>query len=174
MLHNNRDNEEIRESDFDEIKQDVQIVRFEMLNNLRQTKEDISRYVYVIHNGISLIGEYLFDSARNTDLAINFKSFQSYEKNINTDLEDFQSTNQQVTSLVKKMSVNKADLEVKKKSLGKIVEEHAAANIPSDSEATTTKKEDTFTVKNDSTTVSDDVKMDSSLTDLNAIKEEHY
>ena len=34
LLHNNRENEEVHDSSFDVLKQDVQMIRFEMLANL--------------------------------------------------------------------------------------------------------------------------------------------
>ncbi len=81
LLHNNRENEEIRESDFDELKQDVQMIRYEMLNNLKHNKEYALKYMSLIHNGVSVLGDYLLQSTGNSDIALNFKHFQLYEEN---------------------------------------------------------------------------------------------
>ena len=81
LLHNNRENEDIRESDFDELKQDVQMIRFEMLNNLKNNREDMLRYITILHNGMSILGDYLFD-ADTSDLAMNFEGFKAYDSKL--------------------------------------------------------------------------------------------
>lgn len=79
LLHNNRENEDIRESDLDELKQDVQMIRFEMLSSLKNNKEDTLKYITLLHNGISILGDYIFDTVPTSDFALNFKSFQIYD-----------------------------------------------------------------------------------------------
>ena len=79
LLHNNRDNEDIRESDFEELKQDVQMIRFEMLSSLKINKEDTLKYMTLLHNGMSILGDYMFQQMQSSELALNFKGFQMYE-----------------------------------------------------------------------------------------------
>ncbi len=80
LLHNNRETEDIRESDFDELKQDVQMVRFESLSSLRQNKEDAVRYTSILHNGLSILGEFVCQSMQNSEILANLRDFQQYEK----------------------------------------------------------------------------------------------
>lgn len=87
ILHNNRENEDIRESDFDELKQDVQMVRVEMLTDLKRAREDTLKYVSLMHNGLSLIGEFLFQSEDSSDLIRDFRHFQLYEKQFNDEMD---------------------------------------------------------------------------------------
>lgn len=89
-LHNTRDKDQIRESDFDQLKQDVQTVKIEMLNDIKRAKTDALKYVKMIHNGVSILGEFIFKSMN--DFAHyeldNFRNFQLYEKVLIEDLED--------------------------------------------------------------------------------------
>jgi hypothetical protein len=79
LLHNNRENEDVRESDLDELKQDVQMIRFEMLTSLQNNKENTLKYMTLLHNGISILGDYIFSSVEASEYADNFKSFQIYD-----------------------------------------------------------------------------------------------
>jgi hypothetical protein len=110
LLHNNRENEDIRESDFDELKQDVQMIRFEMLSNLKQNKDYVLRYMSVIQNGVSVIGDYLLQtSPHSVELAINLKNYQRYEHDLAERIEQLHQsacvTNKQLANLEKKISV---------------------------------------------------------------------
>ena len=80
LLHNNRDTEDIRESDFDELKQDVQAVRFDLLNDLRQVKSDTMKFVQMVHAGMSVLGEYLFKDNADEESDGTFKEFQSFKE----------------------------------------------------------------------------------------------
>ena len=57
LLHNNRESEEVKESDFDELKQDIQMTRLEMLHDLKNNKENLWRYTGVLHRGLCILGE---------------------------------------------------------------------------------------------------------------------
>lgn len=63
LLHNHRETEEVKESDFDELKQEVQMVRFVMTNDLLAIKENLVRYTSILHSGMSLLGEYFVQKA---------------------------------------------------------------------------------------------------------------
>ncbi|CAF4487270.1 unnamed protein product, partial [Rotaria magnacalcarata] len=44
LLHKQREEQdEIREGDFEELKQDIQMLRFEMMNRLDETRDDLAR-----------------------------------------------------------------------------------------------------------------------------------
>ena len=58
LLHNNRENEDVRESDFDELKQDVQMVRFEMLNCLNFNSSGLQiniKLFFILNNKIDAL-----------------------------------------------------------------------------------------------------------------------
>ena len=60
LLHNSRENEDIKESDFDELKMEFQAVKADMLNDMRGAKENLIRYSNVLYDGINLLSEFLF------------------------------------------------------------------------------------------------------------------
>jgi hypothetical protein len=82
LLHNHREKEEVKESDFDELKQEVQMVRFEMGNDLIVIKENLARYAYLLHTGMSLLGDYFLKKNQNfnEEIASSFENFRSKEK----------------------------------------------------------------------------------------------
>ena len=88
LLHNKREVEEVNESDFNELKQDVQIVRGELLNNLRISKENLLRYTSVLHKGISVLGECFFRNENDSYITNKYNTFRGYELNIKKELND--------------------------------------------------------------------------------------
>lgn len=62
LLHNSREDDEAKESDFDEFKQDVQIARIEMLSDLKRSRESMLKYIMILHTGISIIGDLAFST----------------------------------------------------------------------------------------------------------------
>ena len=81
LLHNNRENEEIKESDFDELKQDVQTVRFEVLNDLNNVKDNATEFAHMVHSGISDLNDYLAKLNKNYEIEQKFKEFESLKEN---------------------------------------------------------------------------------------------
>ena len=81
LLHNHRETEEVKESDFDELKQEVQMVRFEMGNDLLMIKENLARYAFMLHRGVSLLGDYFLKKEQNynENIVNNFQRFRSHE-----------------------------------------------------------------------------------------------
>lgn len=67
LLHNSREDDEAKESDFDEFKQDVQIARIEMLSDLKRSREAMLKYVMIIHTGISMLGDMVFTRTDGDD-----------------------------------------------------------------------------------------------------------
>ena len=76
LLHNNRENEEIRESDFAELKQDVQTVRSEILTDLSLVKSDANDFAQMMHAGISALGDILVKLNENHEIDAQLKEFQ--------------------------------------------------------------------------------------------------
>lgn len=113
LLHNSREDDEAKESDFDEFKQDVQIARIEMLSDLKRSRENMLKYIMVIHMGISILGDLAFNTfpfddnnnnqsnqiddnkddaistIRGNELAVlsEFESFKKYDQRLKDEME---------------------------------------------------------------------------------------
>ncbi len=61
LLHKQREKDEVGEADFDELKQDLQMVRYEMNNDLKRYREENYRLFTHIHSGIVLLGNFKLD-----------------------------------------------------------------------------------------------------------------
>lgn len=122
LLHNNRENEDIRESDFDEIKQDIQMIRFEMITDIRRTREDQLRYVSLLHNGLSLLGEFMIMNRSNEqqkydemgDLQKSLQVYRSHERAFVEEMDDILNTNKQIGIVVNRQNTQVNDDDAKK------------------------------------------------------------
>ncbi|CAF4468612.1 unnamed protein product, partial [Adineta steineri] len=79
LLHKQREEqEEIREGDFEELKQDVQMLRFELLNRLDSTRDDLYKNSHLLNEGVLLVGELLSVLSNDTNPLIkeNFHLFK--------------------------------------------------------------------------------------------------
>ena len=59
LLHNNRESMKVTENDFDELKEDVLMVKYDMMNDLKKVRENMTRYASIVHSGITLLGNKL-------------------------------------------------------------------------------------------------------------------
>jgi hypothetical protein len=60
LLHKQREEQEvIHQSDFEELKQDIQMLRFEVLNRLEDTRNDLHKNSQLLNEGIIIVGELL-------------------------------------------------------------------------------------------------------------------
>jgi hypothetical protein len=82
LLHNNRENEEIKESDFDELKQDVQTVRFEVINDLNDLRGNANEFANMVHNGIVAMSEYLAKLNQSYDMEQTLREFQLFKESL--------------------------------------------------------------------------------------------
>ena len=76
LLHKQRETDEVGETDFDEIKQDLQMVRYEMMNDLKRSREETMRLVHHISNGLIIIGDELF--SLKDSVSENMRRFKEY------------------------------------------------------------------------------------------------
>ena len=88
LLHSKRETEEVKESDFDELKQDVQMVRAEMLNDMRIAKENLLRYTTLLHKGLSVLGECFFKNEPDSGIVSKFRKFRSFETNLQSEVNE--------------------------------------------------------------------------------------
>lgn len=84
-LQNTRDNEEIRESDFDELKLDFQAFKTEIQNDIKKTNNQTLKFASIFRDGISVLGDYIFNESESKDVDLDeLKIFELY-KNIAID-----------------------------------------------------------------------------------------
>lgn len=89
LLHNNREAEDTRESDFDELKQDVQSVRVELLKKLRHMHKDTAKYIKLLHDGVSMVGDSLFGAITyDMEMSRTFQTFKSYSSKFDIDITE--------------------------------------------------------------------------------------
>lgn len=80
LLHNSRENEDIKESDFDELKMEFQAVKADMLNDMLGAKENLIRYSNTLYKGINLVSDFLFkQSIQNSKPKKSEKSTEEIE-----------------------------------------------------------------------------------------------
>ncbi|CAF1249920.1 unnamed protein product, partial [Didymodactylos carnosus] len=99
LLHKQREEQaEIREGDFEELKQDVQMLRFEMMNRLDETKEELLKTSSLLNDGVMYVCEQL--TYLNTDINPNgVEQFQTFKQNMETNLvKSFDSGMDDVTT----------------------------------------------------------------------------
>jgi hypothetical protein len=96
LLHKQREEqEEIREGDFEELKQDIQMLRFEMLNRLDETRDDLSKNSHLLNEGVLIVGELLSSLVHDTNPLIkeNFHLFKkSFYSRTDSGIESTTST----------------------------------------------------------------------------------
>lgn len=80
LLHNKREREDVKESDFEELKQDMQMIRHELNNDVTLFSVNLINYTAMLHRGICMLGEFFYcrsDEAAN-EVSTRFKHFQSH------------------------------------------------------------------------------------------------
>jgi hypothetical protein len=86
LLHKQRESDEVGEADFDELKQDLQMVRYEMLNDMKRVREDTTRLVSHLTHGLSLLGDEIFKN--NLKVNENNKENENYQR-FNAEFKNF-------------------------------------------------------------------------------------
>ncbi len=83
LLHSSREFEEVKESDFDELKQNVQMAKNELLNDVKIMRENMNRYAGIIHRGLTILGEkYIQGSGGELNVTAldRINAFKSFER----------------------------------------------------------------------------------------------
>lgn len=81
LLHKQREEqEEIREGDFDELKQDIQMLRIEMLHRLDETRESLVKNTNVLNEGVITVGD-LMSALTQEKLALIKQNFYALKYN---------------------------------------------------------------------------------------------
>ena len=77
LLHNNQQREDVKESDFDELKQDIRMVRHELNNDVISFTRNLVNYTAMLHKGISTLCENFFHSDTSSEVVGRYKMFQA-------------------------------------------------------------------------------------------------
>jgi hypothetical protein len=78
----------VKEADFDELKQDLNSVRFDLVSDLKQFKIQLLKYTSMFHSGISMIGKkfYLEDKV-NTETSQKYKIYEGVETSLRNEIK---------------------------------------------------------------------------------------
>jgi hypothetical protein len=99
LLHKQREEQdEIREGDFEELKQDIQMLRFEMMNRLDETRDDLNKNSLLLNEGVLVVGELLTTLTRDTNPLIK-ENFHSFKTNFYSTLDKIRSADSGMESL---------------------------------------------------------------------------
>jgi hypothetical protein len=91
LLHKQREEQdEIREGDFEELKQDIQMLRFEMMNRLDETRDDLTKNSILLNEGVLVVGELLTTLSRETNPSVK-ENFQLFKTNFYSTLDKIRS-----------------------------------------------------------------------------------
>ena len=88
LLHNRRENEDVKESDFDDLKQELNMAKYEILNNSKLIKENLKGYETILQKGLRILNQCFF---LKDDFAENSKKFNNYfhsKKVLNLESDD--------------------------------------------------------------------------------------
>ena len=81
-MHNQNDFDDPKQNEYDEFKQDLQLVRYEIINNFKRLREDNLRNMFIINTGL----EYLVEGLTNRTSAIKSPNnqFLKYKELLNS------------------------------------------------------------------------------------------
>lgn len=113
LMHNQGDSDDPKQSDLEEFKQDLQTMRYEMLNDMKKSKEVNLRNSFMINNSVQFVAEEIMNNYKTENKEIlqlsvkRFKSLINLNQNLlantespttNSQDEAFESTFNQVSS----------------------------------------------------------------------------
>lgn len=81
-MHNQNDFDDPKQNEYDEFKQDLQLVRYEIINNFKRLREDNLRNMFIINTGL----EYLVEGLTNRTSTIKSPNnqFLKYKELLNS------------------------------------------------------------------------------------------
>ena len=133
LLHKQREEQgEIHEGDFEELKQDIQMLRYELLNRLEETREDLSKNSHLLNEGVMIVGELLSSCFQqpNSFIQENFQFFKkSFSSRTDSGMESNTSTLSDLSSTHPSGNYLR-QLTVARVGLQQIVENEEQTNLP--------------------------------------------
>ena len=67
LMHNQGDSDDPKQNEFDDLKQDLQLLKYDMLNDLKKSREDNMRNMFIINGGIQFLAEEILNNNINKD-----------------------------------------------------------------------------------------------------------
>ena len=77
LLHYQKDSENSLTREFEELKQDIQMIRYEMLNDLKKSRDENANTTFLLHSGISMLGNEVLANATSEE---NLNLFSHFRK----------------------------------------------------------------------------------------------
>jgi hypothetical protein len=94
LLHNSRENEDIKESDLDELKQHFHALKLDVFNDIKRMKENIIQYSSVLFKGLTLLGDcFNRERSQELDLDLRYRKFRSFDMKFQLDMKKLQESN---------------------------------------------------------------------------------
>ena len=81
LLHNRSENEEVKESDFDEVKQELNMAKYEVLNKSEQIKENLKDYESVLRKGFTQLGHWFHGKDNLSETGKKYEKYFPSEMN---------------------------------------------------------------------------------------------
>lgn len=81
LMHNQNDIDDPKQNEFDGFKQDLQLIRYEMMNDVKKAKEENMKNMFVINTGLEFVAEEI---ARSNTSPKN--QFYKYKELVNENL----------------------------------------------------------------------------------------
>lgn len=75
LMHNQGDSDDPKQNEFDDIKQDLQTLRYEVINDMKKTREDNSRNMNIINGGLQFVSEEILNNNKD-----NQQSYLKYRE----------------------------------------------------------------------------------------------
>jgi hypothetical protein len=78
LMHNQGDSDDSK-NEFDELKQDLTSIRYQMINDMKKSREDTIRNMFIINRGINFVADELINKNQNL-IKVNEASLQRYKE----------------------------------------------------------------------------------------------
>lgn len=72
LMHNQGEVDDLKQNEFDEIKQDMQLMRYEIKIDMKKSREDCIRNIFIVNNGIQFIAEELVEMINSNNYTNNY------------------------------------------------------------------------------------------------------
>ena len=128
LMHNQNDFDDTKQNEYDEFKQDLQLIRYEIINNFKKTREDNMRNMFCVNSGLEFLvneitnnkspsSQYIRYKELVNDSAINKNNNESEiivdENNLKHDLTIIKEINDdEITKNIQESNKNHLDLKI--------------------------------------------------------------
>ena len=166
LLHKQRESDEVGEADFDELKQDLQMVRYEMMNDLKRYRDENNRLISNIQAGVLLLGEELYKNSSGR----SSRRFREYKETADKNYEFENDEDDELIEDIQINLTNRADKSKWSNAKGALRSSSVESGDSQDVQSDENLDESTNSTK--SLTGSDHQKLDKIKKDLHVINEE--